>query len=39
MLRTAGFTKVKTIAVWQPHKGMAGPAGEQGRAIFHASKA
>lgn len=38
MLRTAGFTKVKTIAVWQPHKGMPGVHGEQGRAIFHASK-
>jgi tRNA (mo5U34)-methyltransferase len=38
MLRTAGFTDVRTIAVWQPNEGAPGPAGEQGRAIFHARK-
>ena len=38
MLRTAGFTDVKTVAVWLPQKGMPGPAGVQGRAIFHARR-
>jgi tRNA (mo5U34)-methyltransferase len=36
LLRTAGFTDVKTISVWLPNKGFPGPSGEQGRAIFHA---